>query len=345
MFEEQLATELSARKHALVAALAEQADWGGPASEVRAGLEVVLDDFAVAVALRSAGLLDRAFGWWKVRVRSLGGDAAAAVELPQRIASLLAERAPGCLQPDVLSLLEHAGSYVAYAPDVARTGAALHPSLAAGGLAHRVVLALLGGDRIAIGALVADDVRSPAALLAEGFEPALREIGARWHNGKMDPSVEHVASRLAHEFIARLGRRVPAPPQDAPLVALLRVQGDDHSLGQDCLRVHLATAGLRARALSAEGAGASLLEVLAGVGASAVAVSCMLPAQLPAAREVVRSIRRAPQLGALPVLVGGGMFRDVPQLATQLGADATAVDGRSAAEELAHLLLRPGVAR
>lgn len=345
MPREDLAAELSARKLELVAGLAARGVWGAPASDVRGGLEVVLDDFAVAVALGSAGLLDRAFGWWKVRVRSLGGDTGAVDQLPGWIASQLAELAPGCLQPDVLSLLEHAGGFVGHAPDLAQTGAALHPSLADGGLAHEIVQAMLGGDRITVGRIVADENLSPAAILAEGFEPALREIGARWQNGKMDPSVEHVASRVAHEFIARLGRRVPAPPPDAPLVAMLRVHGDEHSLGQDCLRVHFAAVGLRARSLSAQGAQEAVVEQLAGVGASAFAISCMLPAQLLAVCEVVQWVRRAPQLSAVPVLVGGGMFRDVPQLASQIGADATAIDGQSAAEELAYQLLGYSVGR
>ena len=345
MPREDLAAELSARKRELVAGLADRGVWGAPAADIHAGLEVVLDDFAVAVALGSAGLLDRAFGWWKVRVRSLGGDPGAVEQMPGWVASQLAELAPGCLQPDVLSLLEHAGGFVRHAPDLAKTGAALHPSLADGGLGHEVVQAMLGGDRISAGRIVADENLSPAAILAEGFEPALREIGARWQNGKMDPSVEHVASRVAHEFIARLGRRVPAPPPDAPLVAMLRVTGDEHSLGQDCLRVHFAALGLRARSVPAHGEKEPLVEQLAGVGASAFAISCMLPAQLLAVREVVQWMRRAPELGAAPVLVGGGMFRDVPQLASQIGADATAVDGQSAAEELAYQLRAHSVGR
>jgi methanogenic corrinoid protein MtbC1 len=334
-----LAAELSSRRFELVAELESGGGWGGPADDVRGGLEVVVDDFAAAVALGSAGLLDRSFSWWKIRVRSLGGDPDVVEQLPRRFAAAMLERAPGCLQPDALTLLEHAAAYVRHAPDVARTGAALHPELVDGGLAHELVQALLGGDRITVGRLVDDERRSPSQLLAAGFEPALREIGARWQNGKMAPSVEHVASRLAHEFIGRAGRRVPAPPPDAPLVAMLRVEGDDHSLGQDCLRVHFAAAGLRARPFSAEPGRDVLLDQLVCSGAAAMAVSCMLPAQLLRVRDVIRWLRSAPALATLPVLVGGGMFADVPQLATQLGADGTAVDGSSAAEELAHALL------
>ena len=333
------AAQLSARKPELVAGLLAAGGWGGPPAEVRAGLEVVVDDLAVAAALGSAGLLDRSFGWWKIRVRSLGGDPALVEQLPGRLAGLLAELAPGCLQEDVLSLLEHAGAYVRYAPDLAETGAALHPALADGGLAHELVQALLGGDRITAGRIVADERRSPTELLSEGFEPALREIGARWQNGKMDPSVEHVASRVAHEFIGRLGRRVPPPAADAPLAALLRVHGDEHSLGQDCLRIHFATAGLRARTFSGHLGAAAVVGPLVAAGVAAIAASCMLPAQLMQLREVLHELRKTPALAAAPVLVGGGMFADIPQLATQIGADATAVDGRAAAEELSYRLL------
>ena len=93
MPREDLAAELSARKRELVAGLADRGVWGAPAADIHAGLEVVLDDFAVAVALGSAGLLDRAFGWWKVRVRSLGGDPGAVEQMPGWVASQLAELA------------------------------------------------------------------------------------------------------------------------------------------------------------------------------------------------------------------------------------------------------------
>ena len=121
-----LAAELSARRFGLVAELEAGGGWGGPADDVRGGLEVVVDDFAAAVALGSAGLLDRSFSWWKIRVRSLGGDPDVVEQLPRRFAAAMAELSPGCLQPDVLTLLEHAAAYVRHAPDVARTGAALH---------------------------------------------------------------------------------------------------------------------------------------------------------------------------------------------------------------------------
>ena len=345
MQREELASALSYHKRDLVTALTESGEWRASIAEVRAALEVVVDDLVVAGALGSAGLLDRALGWWKVRIRSLGGAGDSAEQLPGAIASQLAELAPECLQPEVLSLLEHAGCFLRHAPNVAATGAALHPSLKDGGLAHEIVQALLGGDRITIGRIVADERRRPAEILGDGFEPALREIGARWQNGNMDPSIEHLASRIAHEFIGRLGRRVSPPPVDAPLVAMVRVSGNEHSLGQDCLRVHFAAAGLRARTVFVDSAEAPLLETLAGFGAGAVAISCMLPAQLLRVRELVGWIRRTPELGALPVLVGGGMFADIPQLATQVGADATAVDGPSAAAELSYLLLGTGVGR
>ena len=239
---------------------------------------------------------------------------------------------------EAASFFEHAACVVRHAPEVAATGADLHPSLADGEPGSVLVEAMLRGDRITAGKFVADESMGPVAVLSQGFEPALREIGARWQNGKLDPSVEHIASRIAHEFITRLTRRVPMPAPDAPLVAMLRAPGDEHSLGQECLRLHLAAAGMRSRIVASGFDRQAVLDVLEGAGASAIAISCTRPAQLLKVREQIEWIRTSPALRQILVMVGGGPFADVPQLATQLGADATATDGEQAAEHLAYLL-------
>lgn len=338
MTREQVAARLDACKSDIVRLLQDRLPWETSDSEVAAGLKSVVEDACVAFALGSSGLLDRAFAWWKVRVRALGGQRASADQLPARLAEVLADLLPEDTWPEVASFFEHAESVVRHAPESAATGADLHPSLAAGEPASVLVEAMLRGDRITAGRFVADESIEPASVLSRGFEPALREIGARWQNGKLDPSVEHIASRVAHEFILRLARRVPMPAPDAPMVALMRAPGDEHSLGQECLRLHLAAAGLRSRIVASDPDRQALLDVLEATGAAAIAISCTRPAQLLTVRERIQWIRTSPRLRDVPVMLGGGLFTDVPQLATQLGADATATDGEQAAEHLAYVL-------
>lgn len=338
MTREEVANTLFSHQSDLVRALHERLCLGTTDCDLRSGLMAVVEDACVAFALGSSGLLDRALAWWKVRVHALGGTRAAAEQLPSRFAEVLSECLPDHEWREVASFFDHALSVMRHAPHCAATGAALHPSLAAGEPGSQLVTAILRGDRITAGKFVVTESMAPADVLTQGFEPALREIGARWQNGKLDPSVEHVASRVAHEFITRLARRVPAPGPDAPLVAMLRAPGDEHSLGQECLRVHLAAAGLRSRFVAADCDRQAAVEVLEAADAAAIAISCMRPAQLLQVRELIHWIRASESLGATPVLVGGGLFAEVPQLASQLGADGTAVDGEQAAQQLVHLL-------
>jgi methanogenic corrinoid protein MtbC1 len=337
MEREEVAGALRGARSRIVAELLEIDGFGGPRDQVRAGLEAVVDDLATAVQFSSSGLTDRALSWWKVRVRALGGDPRQAVLLPGYLVPLAARFVPEQALPTLEALLAYADQVVAHAPERAPVGADLHPSLVPGGLGRELADAMCGGDRTAAAAIPARHGAEPSACLRDGLEPALREYGARWQNGELDPAVEHVASRIASELVAHAARQVPEPPGDAPLVALVRAAGDEHSLGQACLRVHLAAHGLRSRVLPGDGRQQDVLAMVAAVGASAVAISCTLTRQLEAARDLVAAIRRS-ELAAMPVLLGGGMFVDVPQLASQLGADATAVDGEQAAAELARLL-------
>jgi len=345
MRRQQAAEQLRRVRGQILAELLTIDGWGGPEAEVRAGLDVVLDDLCTALAFGSSGLTDRALCWWKVRVRTLGGDVRQAVLLPSYLLPLAASKLPAEAVPGLEALLANADAVVSQAPDRAPVGADLDPGLAPGGIGRGLVDAMLDGDRLGAGVWLGHHGGSPLEALREGVEPALRELGARWQNGEVDPHVEHVASRIATQLVAHVARQVVEPGPDAPLVALLRAEGDEHSLGQACLRVHLTATGLRSRIVAAEAEPAAVLAMIEAVGASAVAISCTLTRQLAHARELVQGIRSCPSLAALPVLVGGGVFSDVPQLVSQLGADGTACSGAQAAEELARLLGLASAAR
>lgn len=337
MKREQVAEQLRRARSQIVAQLLEIDGWGAPREQVQAGLEVVVDDLCTAVVFSSSGLTDRALSWWKVRVKGLGGDPRHAVLLPNYLLPLAAHFLPEGALPTLEALLAYADQVVGRAPERAAVGVALHPALGPGGLARELADAMCGGNSIETGTVLARHGVSPIAAMSDGLEPALRELGACWQNGELEPNVEHVASRIANELVAHVAREISEPPADAPLVALLRAAGDEHSLGQTCLRVHLSARGMRSRVLPGEGQVEDVLAMIEALGASAVAITCTLTRQLESARDLVAAIRRS-KLAALPVLLGGGMFADVPQLATQLGADATAVDGAQAAIELARLL-------
>lgn len=318
--------------------LAAATHWGSPSAEVRSGLQVVLDDIATGIEFSCSGLVDRGLAWWKVRVRALGGDPTRAERLPELLATIASQWLPDDQLPELRAVLANAGVFVRHAPCEAQLGAELHPSLAPGELAAQLVDALLAGDRIAVTRLLTQEGLTPQRALSEGLEPAMTEFGARWHAGMMPPNVEHVASRIAHEQVTRFTAAIPSAPTDAPTVALVRAAGDEHALGQACLQVHLAAAGLRPRVLPATSDVSQLVEMVRALRAGALAVSCTIAAQLAWTRELIATIRRAPNLAAVPVLVGGRMFADVPQMATLIGADGSAASGAEAADVLANLV-------
>ncbi len=103
--------------------------------------------------------------------------------------------------------------------------------------------------------------------------------------------------------------------------------------------------GLRTRKFGAPAAPGQALAMLAALRPQALALSCTTPQQLRSVGGLIAAIRRDPALAGIPVLLGGSMFAEVPQLATQLGADGGGSSGRLAASLLRSLLHAPAVGR
>jgi MerR family transcriptional regulator, light-induced transcriptional regulator len=95
---------------------------------------------------------------------------------------------------------------------------------------------------------------------------------------------------------------------------------------------------------SATGAGASELAAMARKQwFSMVGLSLAGECRLEALATLIRDIRRASRNPHIGILVGGRAFTDQPELASLVGADATASDGQQAvlkAETLLSLLVQ-----
>ena len=84
--------------------------------------------------------------------------------------------------------------------------------------------------------------------------------------------------------------------------------------------------------------GAQLAEVVRAQWFAVVGLSVSCDAAVERLPGVIRSVRRASRNPGLGGMVGGRVFFDHPELAAQVGADATATDGRQAALQAETLL-------
>ncbi|MFN7589395.1 MAG: B12-binding domain-containing protein [Planctomycetota bacterium] len=317
--------------------LAQHLPLGRPAVVVVGDLRFLLDVFATALELGSCGLVDRTLAWQKVRTRALGGEPEALTGLPAFVAARLAPALDAGQHSLLTRLMDNAATYVHFASDTNPVG--VDPLLQPGTLGREFLDATMAGDRLLAQATLRSAGSLPHALRTV-VEPAQREFGRMWQNGLMPPPVEHVTTQVVHHVVESLAAEQTPPPSDAPLVAMVRAPGDEHSLGQLCAACHLRGAGLRTQSLSAANGEAALVASLAALAPAAIALTCTTGIEARRLAALVAAIRRERQLAHALVLLGGHLMVDCPQLPTHLGADGGACDGATLASQLQARLLQ-----
>jgi methanogenic corrinoid protein MtbC1 len=162
---------------------------------------------------------------------------------------------------------------------------------------------------------------------------AQQRIGALWQAGEWSVAQEHAATCINERVVAAVGAR-SRPRTQRGSVVLACLDGEWHALPArivgEVLRLH----GWQVMFLGASVPTAHLVSYLHLHGPDVVAVSCALPAHLPAAHRTITAARRT----GTPVLAGGPGFGRQGRWAHRLGVDAYAA---TAAEAVALLDAQP----
>jgi methanogenic corrinoid protein MtbC1 len=176
------------------------------------------------------------------------------------------------------------------------------------------------------------------SLLVDFFAPAARILGARWEDDSAD-FIEVTLGlwrmqEVVHEMASRrLGDGQPIvlhPPERRILCAV--VPGDDHSFGSLVLedlfrRGGWTTTGLR---------GVGRPELAACVRHNwfdIVALTASVARNSAVFARLVSELRAASRNPGVSIMVGGLVFNEQPELAEEVGADATARDARAALQQ------------
>jgi methanogenic corrinoid protein MtbC1 len=307
-------------------------------SGLQAEITYLVQIVASAVELRSTGLLDRNLEWQKVRTRALGGDPHCLNRLPAVLMRAAADRLTSEERRHVESILRFVGTYVEHAGNdssLSWAQAAVPQELPPP--VTDFLAAALRGDRIRARQAL-DTAASATEAAHDILEPAQREMGRRWMVGELSPREEHLVSQVVAEQVLELLRRIPAPDRSAPLVALIRPDTDEHSLGQSLLQLYMHDNGMQTRQLVDVNL-QHTVAMLENLQPEAIAISCTTLVHLRPTSDLITALRLSGPLARCHILVGGRMFHDVPELATQIGADAGGYDGLGAAQHCRQLLL------
>ena len=178
-----------------------------------------------------------------------------------------------------------------------------------------------------------DDGVDPLDVLLDLITPAQQVVGELWQSGEYTVAQEHAATAVSEAAVGTVGAWIPEPLEPLGYAVVACAEREWHALAARIVAEALRHLGWRTTYLGASTPAQHLAGYLHRLDPDVVAVSCSMPASLPAARRIIEAAAEA----GIPTLAGGRAFGTGPARALALGASGWASSPREAADVLAQL--------
>jgi methanogenic corrinoid protein MtbC1 len=181
------------------------------------------------------------------------------------------------------------------------------------------IAALLALDGISLRQIIADSALPTLRFAEEILVPALDQLGERWQQGELSLSQIYMSGRFCERLLdeATVAGAIPQWPTPPMAVAVLE---DFHVLGKRLLCGVLKASGYRFHDYGPISA-ADLVRRVQEDGIRILLISTLM---LNSALRIAQVREQLAAVGqSVYLIVGGAPFRFDPQLATEVGADAT----------------------
>lgn len=165
----------------------------------------------------------------------------------------------------------------------------------------------------------------PENLIFGVVLPGLREMGARWESGSINPAQEHLVSSIIRGVLGGLLRAMPRAA-DAPRIVFAAPSGERHELGLLCGAVLAAASGYAPIYLGPDLPAADIAHAVRQSRAATLVVAATV--EQPDLASALGRLRQLPS--SIEVLVGGARAE---QLRSAIGSRATPIDSL---EDLRH---------
>lgn len=200
--------------------------------------------------------------------------------------------------------------------------------------AYRAFLqSLLQGERQGAVGIAREALRvaaHPTDVYVDVFQRALGEIGRRWQLNRITVAQEHMATAIVQFVLAQLYSSLDrsAPVRGNALVT--GVEGELHQVGANLVADALELDGWRVHFLGTNVPHDGIVDAAAEMKADVVGISATMIFNVDPVARLVESVRGMKGRSAPHILVGGGAFRNAPNLWKDVGADGSARDVRGA---------------
>lgn len=167
-------------------------------------------------------------------------------------------------------------------------------------------------------------------LYADVLQESLYEIGRLWESAKISVAEEHLATAIVQFSIAQLYPRIPRASTPRGRMVVAGVQGELHQVGSQMVADFLESDGWDVRFLGTHMPHEGILSALESHKADALGLSATMLFNVAPLARLVRAARERFPARRLLIVVGGGAFRNAPDLWREAGADGWASDLREA---------------
>jgi len=158
----------------------------------------------------------------------------------------------------------------------------------------------------------------PAMLLMDQVvAPLLTTVGARWHQGGLRPSHEHLAAVSARRILGAIIAEAGVPP-DAPGILVTTPAGQVHEIGALLVAASAAVEGWRVTYLGADLPAEDIAATAARVEPRLIALSVVYPLGDPTVQDHLRELRSGIDPG-IDIVLGGSGAESYRQTAERLG--------------------------
>lgn len=140
------------------------------------------------------------------------------------------------------------------------------------------------------------------------FNRVMHDIGARWADGRLAITTEHIASNTARELVSAIRDRTARLEARATVLVCLP-PGENHALGCNVIQAFLQGSGFRVLNVSPSAPSRDILDFIQRSGPKAVLISVTTGDNLPAGERLARMVRDEHNI---PVVIGGQAVRTKP---------------------------------
>jgi methylmalonyl-CoA mutase cobalamin-binding domain/chain len=165
------------------------------------------------------------------------------------------------------------------------------------------------------------------AAMNDILEPVLEDIGNRWAEESISLAQGYIAGKVAEDMLLKIhdaGKETTDNQAVKGPVVVGNIEDDYHSLGRKLVSVFLQSAGWVVHDLGNDVTAEEFVDKAVETGSRVIGVSAMMYTTAGNIRKVRNELVKRNLSGKIQLAVGGAVFKQRPELASEVGGDGTA---------------------